>query len=100
MHKEDWGATIYQIGGKMFALRGNDNTGRPIVSLKLPPADGTALRDQHKDIIAGYYMNKDRWNSVYLDGCVPDDILRDMIDRSYSVLFSSLTKKAQKEITV
>jgi len=98
-YKEDWKATKYLVGGKMFALEGNDNTGRPVISLKLLPEEGSFLRDRYEDIIAGYYMNKDHWNSVYLDGSVPDDIVRNMIDKSYSLLFLSLTKKAQKEIT-
>ena len=97
-YKEEWKATRYMVGGKMFALQGTDNTNRPIVTLKLIPAEGTILRNQYKDIIAGYYMNKEHWNSVYLDGSVPDDILRDMIDKSYEILFSSLPKKIQKEI--
>ena len=97
-YKEEWEATRYMVGGKMFAMQGDDNTNRPIVTLKLLPADGNFLRNQFKDVIAGYYMNKDHWNSVYLDGSTPDAIVRDMIDKSYSIVFLSLTKKAQKEI--
>jgi hypothetical protein len=37
-------------------------------------------------------------NSVYLDGDVPDDILKQMIDMSYNLIFNSLSKKIQKEI--
>ncbi len=37
-------------------------------------------------------------NSVYLDGDVPDDILKQMIDMSYNLIFNSLSKKVQKEI--
>ena len=98
-YKEEWKATKYMIGGKMFALQGNDNKDRPIVNLRLLPDEGNFLRSQFKDITAGYYMNKDHWNSVYLEGSVPDDIVRDMIDKSYAIIFASLTKKAQKEIT-
>ena len=97
-YKDEWQAIRYMVGGKMFALQGNDNTGRPIVTLKLLPTDGDFLRNQFQDIIPGYYMNKKHWNSVYLDGSVPNDVLRDMIDKSYTILFSSLPKKTQKEI--
>jgi predicted DNA-binding protein (MmcQ/YjbR family) len=98
-YKDEWKAMRYMIGGKMFALQCNDNTGRPVITLKLVPSDGDFLRRQYDDIIPGYYMNKEHWNSVYLDGSVPDDIMRDMIDKSYLILFSSLTKKAQTGIT-
>ena len=97
--KEEWNATRYLLDGKMYALCGTDNTGRPVITLKLEPLHGSYLRQRYEDIIPGYYMNKLHWNSVYLDGDVPDNILRDMIDRSYAIVFASLTKKAQKEIT-
>lgn len=96
--KAEWNAIRYLLGGKMFALQGTDNTSRPVITLKLLPADGDFLRRQYEDIIPGYYMNKDHWNSVYLDGAVPDDVLRDMIDKSYALLFNALPKKTQKEI--
>ncbi|MDR1092640.1 MAG: MmcQ/YjbR family DNA-binding protein [Clostridiales bacterium] len=86
-YKEEWKATRYTVGGKMFALQGSDNANRPIISLKLPPTDGDFLRGQYKDITPGYYLNKIHWNSVYLDGSVPDDVLRGMIDKSYGLLF-------------
>lgn len=98
-YKEEWRATLYTVGGKMFALQGTDKAGKPIITLKLPPIDGALLRDQYQDIIAGYYMNKDHWNSVYLEGSVPDEVVRSMIDKSYALLFASLTKRWQKEIT-
>ncbi|MDR2047750.1 MAG: MmcQ/YjbR family DNA-binding protein [Clostridiales bacterium] len=96
--KEEWNAIRYLIGGKMFAMQGTDNAGRPIVTLKLHPAERDFLRGQYAGIIPGYYMNKEHWNSVYLDGATPDGVLRSMIDKSYDIIFASLTKKAQKEI--
>lgn len=96
--KDEWNATRYLIGGKMFALQGQDNISRPIITLKLEPLDGDFLRGSYTDIVPGYYMNKLHWNSVYLDGEVPDDVLRSMIDKSYEIVFKSLTKKLQKDI--
>ena len=96
--KEEWGATRYQIGGKMFAMQGTDNTGKAIITLKLEPSFGDLLRQEHKDIIPGYYMNKVHWNSVFLDGDVPDALLEQMVDESYRLVFGSLPKKTQKEL--
>lgn len=96
--KPEWNALRYMVGGKMFALQGEDNMGRPIITLKLPPVEGEILRSQYEDIRPGYYMNKLHWNSVCLHGAVPDHVLKDMIDISYGLLFASLTKKAQQEI--
>jgi len=50
------------------------------------------------DIIPGYYMNKTHWHSVFLEGDVPDDLLKTMLDMSYDLVFKALTQKQQKSI--
>ncbi len=97
-YKPEWEATRYMIRGKMFALLGGDKEGKPIITLKLDPPYGDFLRRQFNDIVPGYYMNKEHWNSLYLDGEVPDDILRGMIDQAYELILASLSKKVQQEI--
>lgn len=96
--KVEWDATRYLIGGKMFALQGGDKDKNAIITLKCEPLFGQHLRGQYQHIVAGYYMNKEHWNSVYLDGDVPDDVLKQMIDMSYELVLSSLSKKRQKEV--
>lgn len=96
--KIEWDATRYLIGGKMFALQGGDKEHKPIITLKCEPPFGQFLREQHRHIIPGYYMNKEHWNSVYLEGDVPDDVLKQMIDMSYELVLNSLSKKMQKQI--
>ncbi|OPZ93978.1 MAG: hypothetical protein BWY74_00930 [Firmicutes bacterium ADurb.Bin419] len=97
-YKPEWDATRYMIKDKMFVLQGGDKEGKPIVTVKLEPAYGEVLRLQFKDIIPGYYMNKEHWNSLYLEGDVPDEVLKDMLDKSYNLVLASLSKKLQKEI--
>ena len=72
---------------------------RDILTLKLDPMDGDFLRSQYEDIIPGHYMNKVHWNSIYLDGCVPEEMMKEMIEKSYHIVFDSLSKKKQKEIS-
>lgn len=96
--KAEWGVDRYMIGGKMFAMWGGDKEHRPILTLKCDPAFGELLRKAHTHIVPGYYMNKEHWNSVYLEGEVPEDVVQQMIDESYALIFGSLTKKMQKEI--
>lgn len=96
--KVEWQATRYLLGEKMFAMHGGDKEGKPIISLKLEPDYGEFLRQQFPHIVPGYYMNKVHWNSLYLEGDVPDDILRDMVDRSHRLILFSLSKKAQAEL--
>ena len=95
--KIEWNAIRYLIGGKMFALQGGDKYEKPIITLKCIPPFGETLRKEYEHIVAGYYMNKEHWNSVYLDGDVPDAVLKQMIDMSYDLVFTSLSKKLQKQ---
>lgn len=96
----EWNWIRYQIGGKMFAaICLDDATGKAVyITLKLDPAEGEFLRQQYADIIPGYYMNKVHWNSVKADGTVPDDLLREMLEKSYRLVLGSFSKKKQKEL--
>lgn len=98
--QKDWNWIRYQIGGKMFAAICLDDKDEPYyITLKLEPLEGDFLRQKYEDVIPGYYMNKMHWNSIKADGKVPDDLLRDLLDKSYRLVLSSFSKKKQKEIT-
>ena len=85
----------------MFAAVCKDATGtRDIVTVKLEVSDGDFMRQQYEDIIPGYYMNKEHWNSIYLDGKVPVEVIKELIEKSYHLVFGGLTKKKQKEINL
>lgn len=96
--KIEWEAFRYLIDGKMIGMQCKDKEKRSIVTLKCEPLFGQSLRERYEHIVPGYYMNKQHWNSVYLDGNVPDEILKDMIDMSYELILKSLSKKRQREI--
>lgn len=97
--QKDWNWMRYQIGGKMFAAVCRDDDDNPYyITLKLDPLEGDFLRSQYEDIIPGYYMNKTHWNSVKADGEVPDDLLKDMLDKAYGLVLGGLSKKKQREI--
>ncbi len=98
--QKDWNWIRYQIGGKMFAAvcLGRSTNKPKYITLKLEPSEGDFLRQQYEDIIPGYYMNKTHWNSVKPDGNVPDDLLKDMLDKSYFLVLSGFSRKRQKEI--
>lgn len=95
----EWNWIRYQIGGKMFAAICRDDDNKPVyITLKLEPLEGEFWRKQYEDIIPGYYMNKVHWNSVKADGSVPDDVLRDLLNKAYGIVLGSFSKKKQKEI--
>ncbi len=97
--QKDWNWIRFQLGGKMFAAICLDDDDKPYyITLKLEPLEGDFWRKQYEDIIPGYYMNKQHWNSVKADGAVPDDVLKDLLDKAYQIVLGSLSKKKQQEI--
>lgn len=95
----DWNWTRYHVGGKMFAaLCLNEKSEPYYINLKLEPMEGEFLRSQYEDIMPGYYSNKVHWNSVNPDGEVPDDLLKDLLDKSYRLVLNGFSKKKQREI--
>ncbi len=97
-YKAEWEVTRFMLGGKMFCMIGDNNEKRAIITLKCVPLYSEVLRKQHKDIVPGYYMNKQHWNSIYLEGEVPDGLLKEMIDISYKLVFAALPKKVKAQL--
>lgn len=100
--QESWNWIRYHVGGKMFAavlLDGGNNNEPYYINLKLPPMEGESFREQYPgDVIPGYYSNKQHWNSITPDGAVPDEVLRSMLDKSYTLVLGGLPKYRQREI--
>ncbi len=95
----DWNWLRYTVGGKMFAAVCRDPADRPYyITLKLEPLEGDFWRRQYPDILPGYYMNKLHWNSVKVEGEVPDEVVRTMLDRAYELVFRSLSRKKRQEL--
>lgn len=86
---------VVKVGSKMFATI-NIHEDRPSINLKNYRDDNDNLRQLHNEIIPGYHMNKDHWNTVYLDGELTDEFIKDLIDVSYNIVFKSL-KKSEKD---
>ena len=83
---------VYRIAEKMFALTSEDT---PItVNLKCDPIYSLELRSIYEGVIAGYHMNKKHWNTVNVqDSDVDDETVKELIDHSYELVYSKLTKK-------
>ena len=87
-------AAVYKIMGKMFALV-MVRSGVLAVNLKCDPQQAMALRDVFDAVQPGYHMNKKHWNTVLLDGSLPQGEVERLIDHSYSLVVKSL-KKAER----
>lgn len=97
--KQEWNWLRYMIGDKMFAaVCYDDDNCAALITLKLDPLEGDFLRRQYEDVIPGYYMNKVHWNSIKADGSLPDEMLRDLLDKSYALVLGGFSKKKQAEL--
>jgi predicted DNA-binding protein (MmcQ/YjbR family) len=82
---------VFKVGGKMFALAALDEV-PPTVDLKCDPDLALDLRDRYEQVAPGYHMNKKHWNTVEIEGGIPDAELRKMIDHSYNLVIKKLPK--------
>ena len=83
--------SVFKVGGKMFALSRLER--RPLeVSLKCEPDLADQLRLAHEAINPGYHLNKRHWNTVTLDGSLPDSMVRDLIEDSYDLVVAGLSR--------
>lgn len=91
------GALVFKVGGRMFALLGEDE---PVESmnLKCDPEDALALRAAHPAITPGYHMNKQHWNTLLLDGSLPDELVLELIDHSYDLVAAKLPRAKRREL--
>lgn len=82
---------VYKVMGKMFAL-----TGMPdftSVNLKSDPEIAVELRERYEAVLPGYHMNKKHWNTILMDGSIPDKLVLQWLDDSYQLVRDGLTKK-------
>jgi predicted DNA-binding protein (MmcQ/YjbR family) len=86
---------VFKVSGKMFALAALDEV-PTTVNLKCDPDLALELRDRYEQITPGYHMNKKHWNTVEIQGGIPDPELRKMIDHSYDLVAKCLPKPRAK----
>ena len=86
----------FRVGGKIFSI--TDMEIFEYINLKCDPEYAAELRERYPGITPGYHMNKKLWNSVSVLGNVPDQLILDLADQSYELIFASLPKKLQAEI--
>jgi predicted DNA-binding protein (MmcQ/YjbR family) len=89
--------SVFKVAGKIFALSALGQS--PLrVSLKCEPALAEQLRQAHAAVLPGYHLNKRHWNTVIIDGSVPEDTINDMIEDSYDLVVSQLSAARRRAL--
>jgi len=81
----------FKVGGKIFALTNVDLFAS--INLKCDPQLAIKLREEYKSVLPGYHMNKKHWNTILIDGSIPDSKIRELILFSYNLVIKNLPKK-------
>lgn len=102
---------VYWVGGKQFACElvaapeaKKPYAGRHLLSLKCDPDRIRELRAEYPNtVLPGYYSDGRTWISVDIDcvgrpGGPSEDLVLDLCDMSYRLVFSKLKKRVQREI--
>ena len=89
--------SVFKVSGKIFAIsRVRENPLR--VSLKCEPLLAEQLREAHAAVSPGYHLNKRHWNTVIVDGSLPERVVRDMIEDSYDLIVSKLPRSRRRAL--
>jgi predicted DNA-binding protein (MmcQ/YjbR family) len=89
--------SVFKVGGKMFALSALGE--QPLrVSVKCEPDLAERLRDTYAAVAPGYHLNKRHWNTITLDGSLPDAVVRDMLEDSYDLVVAGLPRSERKRL--
>ncbi|MCT4597930.1 MAG: MmcQ/YjbR family DNA-binding protein [Vallitalea sp.] len=87
---------VFKVCNKMFALFNKDIDNFSI-NLKSDPDEALYLRETFDSIIPGYHMNKKHWNTIIIEGTITDNMIFELIDKSYKLVFNKL-KKSDREL--
>ena len=90
---------VFKVHKKMFATL-VETGGSPFSNLKCNPEESTMLRDLFPEVVPGYHMNKKHWNTVHLDGNLPQGEIERMIDNSYTLVVKSLTRPTRQALEI
>ena len=94
-----------KVGGKAFAwtfvapfmMDKEERAPFTFINMKCAPEQAIEWREQYEAVHPGWHQNKKYWNSVFMDGIIPNNI-HQMLEHAYQEVFNSLPKKTQQKI--
>jgi len=92
----DENTLVFKVMGKMFALADVDEF--ESINLKCDPVRALELRAAYEEVQPGYHMNKKHWNTVSMQGGLPDELIKELIQHSYDLVVAKLPKKDREKL--
>ena len=96
-HDENWQLVRYK-GNKKAFLWTYERNGYINLNLKVDPEQAYFWRKIYPSVQPGYHQNKEHWNTVILDGSIPDSDIKLMIEESYELISYSPSKKIYEAV--
>ena len=96
-HDPNWQLVRYN-GNKKAFLWTYERDGHINLNVKADPEKIFFWRQIHKSVVPGYHQNKDHWNTVILDGSIPDEDIKLMIAESYDLVSDSPSKRIYEAV--
>ena len=88
---------VFKVMDKIFTITDTEDDFK--IALKCDPDKVIELRERFPNtVLPGYHLNKKHWNTIVVDGTIPDKLLYEWIDDSYDLIVSSLPKLKQAEL--
>lgn len=96
-HDTNWQLVRYKPNKKAF-LWTYEKDGYINLNVKVEPDKAFFWRKAYKSVIPGYHQNKENWNTIILDGSVPDADIEMMIGDSFDLISDSPTKRIYEAV--
>ena len=96
-HDENWQLVRYK-GNKKAFLWTYERDGFINLNVKVEPDKAFFWRDIYESVVPGYHQNKEHWNTIILDGSIPDKDIECMIAESYDLISDNPTKRIYEAV--
>lgn len=96
-HDANWQLVRYK-GNKKAFLWTYEKDGYVNLNVKVAPDKAPFWRKIYRSVIPGYHQNKDHWNTVILDGSIPDKDVKLMIAESYDLISDNPTRRIYEAV--
>lgn len=96
-HDDNWQLVRVKGSRKAFIWTYERN-GYMNLNVKVDPEWRDYWRDAFESVLPGWHQNREHWNTIILDGSVPDDAVREMIAESYRLVTDSPSKRIYEAV--